>query len=58
MPKVKSSNHQSNIENGIKLILSVYNRSNNRDDFSKDNKNYYNYGMDNNSISLNEFLNL
>ena len=56
--KSKSSNHQSNIENGIKLILSVYNRLNNRDDFSKDNKNYYNYGMDNNSISLNEFFKL
>lgn len=56
--KSKSSNHQSNIENGIKLILSVYNRLNNREDFSKDNKNYYNYGMDNNSISLNEFFKL
>ena len=54
--KSRSSNHQSNIENGIKLILSIYNRLNNRDDFSKDNKNYYNYGMDNNSISLNEFF--
>lgn len=56
--KSKSSNHQSNIENGIKLILSVYSRLNNRDDFSKDNKNYYNYGMDNNSVSLNEFFKL
>lgn len=52
----KSSNHESNIENGIKIILSVYNRFNNRDDFSKDNLNYYNYGMDNNSISLNEYF--
>lgn len=54
----KSSNHELNIENGIKIIISVYNRFNNRDDFSKDSKNYYNYGMDNNSISLNEFFKL
>lgn len=56
--KSKNNSHQSNIENGIKLILSVYNRLNNRNDFSEDNKNYYNYGMDNNSISLNEFFKL
>lgn len=56
--KSRSSNHQSNIENGIKLMLSVYNRLNNREDYSKDNKNYFNYGMDNNSISLNEFFDL
>lgn len=54
----KSSNHELNIENGIKIIISVYNRFNNRDDFSKDSKNYYNYGMDNNSISLNEYFKL
>ena len=54
----KSSNHVLNIENGIKIIISVYNRFNNRDDFSKDSKNYYNYGMYNNSISLNEFFKL
>lgn len=54
----KSSNHESNIGNGIKIILSVYNRFYNREDYSKDCKNYYNYGMDNNSISLNEFFKL
>ena len=53
-----NNNHETSIENGIKLILSIYNRFNNRDYFSKDNKNYYNYGMDNNSISLNEFFKL
>ena len=53
-----NNNHETSIENGIKLILSIYNRFNNRDDLSKDNKNYYNYGMDNNSISLNEFFKL
>lgn len=56
--KSKSSNHELNIENGIKIIISVYNRFNNRNDFSKDSKNYYNYGIDNNSISLNEFFKL
>lgn len=54
----KSSNHELNIENGLKIILSVYNRFNNRNDLSKDCKNYYNYGMDNNSISFNEFFKL
>ena len=54
----KNSNHESNIENGLKIILSVYNRLNDRSDFSKDSKNYYNYGMDNSSISLNEFFKL
>ena len=54
----KNSNHELNIENGIKIIISVYNRFNKRNDFSKDSKNYYNYGMDNNSISLNEFFKL
>ena len=56
--KSKNNNHELNIENGIKIILSIYNRFNNRDDFSKDCKNYYNYGMDNNSISLNECFKL
>lgn len=54
----RNNNHELNIENGIKIILSIYNRFNNRDDFSKECKNYYNYGMDNNSISLNEYLRL
>lgn len=54
----KNSNHELNIENGIKIIISVYNRFNKRNDFSKDSKNYYNYGIDNNSISLNEFFKL
>ena len=53
-----NNNHELNIENGIKIILSIYNRFYSREDFSKDNKNYYNYGMDNNSISLNEFFKL
>lgn len=56
--KSKNSNHKLNIENGIKIILSVYNRFHNRPDFSKDSNNYYNYGMDNSSISLNEFFKL
>lgn len=54
----KSSNHESNIENGIKIILSVYNRFFNREDYSKECKNYYNYGMDNSSISLSEYFKL
>lgn len=52
----RNGNHESNIENGIKILLSVYNRFNNREDFSNDCKNYYNYGMDNSSISLNEYF--
>ena len=54
----RSSNHESNIENGIKIILSVYNRFINREDYSKDCKNYYNYGMNNSSISFNEYFKL
>lgn len=54
----KSSNHESNIENGVKIILSIYNRFNDRKDFSSDSKNYFNYGLDNNSISLNECFKL
>ena len=48
--------HESNIENGIKIILSVYNRFIDRDDFSKDNLYFYNYGADRNSISFNDFF--
>ena len=51
-----SLSHESNIENGIKIILSVYNRFIDRDDFSKDNLYFYNYGSDRNSISFNNFF--
>lgn len=54
----KSNNHELNIENGIKLILSIYNRFNNRNDYSEENKNFYNYGMDNSSIALTDFFKL
>lgn len=56
--KSRNNNHELNIQNGILLILSIYNRFVNREDFSNENKNYYNYGMDSNSISLNEFFKL
>ncbi len=52
------ASHENNIENGIRIILSVYNRFVDRDDFSKENSNYLNYGIDNNSISLNSFFKL
>ncbi len=52
------TSHESNIENGIGIILSVYNRFADREDFSKENTNYFNYGLESNSISLNSFFNL
>ena len=52
------TNHENNIENGIQIILSVYNRFVNRNDFSKENSNYFNYGLESNSISLNSFFEL
>lgn len=52
------TNHENNIENGIKIILSVYNRFVDRNDFSKENSNYLNYGIESNSISLNNFFEL
>lgn len=52
----KNDNHINNIENGLKIILSIYNRFINRTDLSLDSKNYFNYGIENNSISLNQFF--
>ena len=43
------------IENGIKIILSVYNRFHDRNDFG-DEKAFFDYGSDNQSISLREMF--
>ena len=50
--------HEENIQNGVKIILSIYNRFYDREDFSKENLYFYNYGADRNSISFNDFFEL
>ena len=45
----KVSSHKSNIENGIKLILSIYNRFNEREGYSSENREYC-------AISFNSFI--
>ena len=54
--KSERENHNENMENGLKIILSIYNRFFNRDDLEEKEKNYFNYGEDNNSISLSKFF--
>lgn len=56
--KSKNDNHINNIENGLKIILSIYNRFNNRDDISIEDKQFFDYGIERDSISLNQFFNL
>ena len=53
----KNDSHINNIENGLKIILSIYNRFIDRKDLSDNSKNYFNYGVESNSISLNQFFN-
>ena len=48
--------HENNIENGLKIILSIYNRFIDREDFSEETLHFYDYGIDRNSISLNDYF--
>ena len=41
----KSANYGKNVDNGIKVLLSVYNRFNNREDYSDASKQYLMYGF-------------
>ena len=52
----KNGDHSSNIENGIRIIISIFNRIVNRDDLTYRVKNFYDYGIERGSISLNEFI--
>ena len=57
MISASSIKHSSSysIENGIKIILSVYNRFINRSDFGEE-KVFFEYGEENHSISINELF--
>lgn len=50
-------NHALGVANGVKLILSVYNRMINREDFGSDNA-YLQYGLASHSIAITELFKL
>lgn len=58
LARSKNDNHVKNIENGLKILLSVYNRFVNRDDISSEDKVFFDYGIERESISLNQFFKL
>ena len=51
----KSANYSNNVANGIKILLSIYNRFYNREDFSEENKKYFMYGY---PVSIDELFKL
>jgi hypothetical protein len=51
----KGKNRIFIVENGIKVILSIYNRFNDRDDLG-DEKAYYSYGYDTQSIPISDLI--
>ena len=56
---ISSASHNQNqrhiLENGIKIILSMYNRFYNRSELG-DERNFFDYGIDSNSISFSELF--
>ena len=51
-----ATNHDYSIDNGMKIIFSIYNRLFDRKDYSKTNMELYNYGEDRDAISLRQFI--
>ncbi len=49
---------QHSLENGLKILLSVYNRFDGRKDISEENAQFFRSGQNNESISLKEFFTL